>query len=174
MLLAATAAALLVAATPAPAVHVDCAARAEPPPPEPPRARTVSAALPDGGRLYVLNVPGRPSRTRLGGRAVFVWKTPVVLSADRSVVVAIGRRQARRTRLGVGGSFPSFARSPRTARLTSCPEDEPRFSGPGVVGPLTGWGGSMVTLRRRSCLRLRVHSGGATVPLRVPLGRRCT
>ena len=28
----------------------------------------------------------------------------------------------------------------------TCPAGEPQFSGPGTVGPVTGWGGSIVTL----------------------------
>jgi hypothetical protein len=58
-------------------------------------------------------------------------------------------------------------------RGVSCSADEPLFSGDGVVGPTTGWGGSLITTHRRICLRLRVFSGGASSPLRVPLGRRC-
>ncbi|HEV2785597.1 MAG TPA: hypothetical protein VGV67_04355, partial [Solirubrobacteraceae bacterium] len=160
--------------------HVDCARHAEPSPPAEPTTgggtHVATAALPDGARFHLLWFSNAgPTRVRVGRRQLWLWKTPAVLSADRSIVLSVAPRHVRRARLAFDRQPPSFARGDRATRFTSCPEDEPRFSGPGTVGPRTGWAGSLLTVDRRLCLRLRVTpaAGGDPVPLRVPRGRRC-
>ncbi|HEX8087117.1 MAG TPA: hypothetical protein VF529_22755 [Solirubrobacteraceae bacterium] len=156
---------------------VGCDRRSEPPPSEAVRtgedAHVAAAALRDGGRFELFTFRGAPFRMRLGARRVWVWKAPASLSADRTVILAVGSRNTSRARLAFGPFARTFARSDRAVRFTSCPPDEPLFSGDGVVGPTTGWGGSLITTDRRICLRLRVFSGGASSPLPVPLGRPC-
>ena len=110
---------------------------------------------------------------RIGGCRAWLWKAPVALTADRSVVLTVYGKAARRARLGFARPARSFARADRTMRFTSCSPNAPLHSGDGTVGPVTGWGGSLVTLDRRLCLRLRVVTAEGSVSLRVPLGRRC-
>jgi hypothetical protein len=50
----------------------------------------------------------------------------------------------------------------------ACPDDVPRFSGPGVVGPVTQFSGGFL-LARAHCLRMRVAVAGYGVR-RVALG----
>jgi hypothetical protein len=171
MSIAAFVVAAVAAAVPPADARIGCAERAEPSP-APGALPGVVAELPEGGEFVILTVSPTPSRTRMGRRTVWLWKTPATLSADRSIVLEVPRRGARRARLGWGRTR-SFAGAPRTTRFTACAEDEPLHSGDGVVGPRTGWGGALITLRRRSCLRLVVRSDGESLPLRVPLGRRC-
>lgn len=157
---------------------VPCSARSEPPPSVGPRDQegvtTSVARLPDGGR-FELDTFGDlgPSRTRIGERRAWLWKAPVGLTADRSVILTVRARAARRARLGFTRSARSFARADRATRFVSCAPDTPLFSGDGTVGPVTGWGGSLITLDRRVCLRLLVVTAKASVPLKVPLGTRC-
>lgn len=157
---------------------VPCSARAEPPPADGLRGQegvtTSFARLADGGR-FEINTFGDlgPSRTRIGERRVWLWKAPAALTADRSVILTVPARAARRARLGFTRPARSFARSDRATRFVSCAPDTPLFSGDGMVGPETGWGGSLITLDRRVCLRLRVVTATTSVPLRLPLGTRC-
>lgn len=157
---------------------VPCSARVEPPPTSSLEGRdgvtTSKAALPGGGRFAVFSFAGAPTRVRLGGRRVWAWKTPAELSAGRSVVMTVAPASARRARLGFSRPARSFRRAPRSARFTACPADEPLFSGEGTVGPVTGWAGSLITLDRRTCLRLTVREGRAAARrLAIPLGRSC-
>lgn len=156
---------------------VPCSARSEPSPAVGLRDQegvtTSVARLANGGRFDLYTFGGRPSRTRIGERRVWLWKTPVALTADRSVILTVQGRAARRARLGFTRPARSFARADRATRFDSCAPDTPLFSGDGTVGPETGWGGSLITLDRRVCLRLRVVTAKASVPLRVPLGTRC-
>lgn len=162
---------------------VPCSARAEPPPPVGDGLRdqvqdhvtTSSVRLPDGGRFDLYTFPDDlgPSRSRDDERRVWLWKAPAVLTADRSVILTVPAGAARRARLGFTRPARSFARSSRATRFVSCAPDTPLFSGEGTVGPETGWPGSLITLDRRVCLRLRVVTATTSVPLRVPLGTRC-
>ena len=156
---------------------VPCSAHVEPPPVVSLRKRkgvtTSTARLAAGGRFDVYTFGGRPSRTRIAGRRAGLWKTPVALTADRSVILRVGGTAVRRARLGFGRPARSFARAARATRFVSCAPDTPLFSGDGTVGPDTGWGGSLITLDRRVCLRLRVVTAKESVPLPVALGTRC-
>ena len=156
---------------------VACSARAEPSPSEGLREGegvVVSAArLEGGGRFALYSFDDPPARTRIGGRRTWLWKTPVSLTADRSVVLSVHARSVGTARLVFARQPKSFTAADRATRFRSCTADEPQFSGAGTVGPATGWGGSIVTLERRQCLRLQVVAGGRRSTLRVPLGRRC-
>lgn len=156
---------------------VPCSARSEPSPGvslrEQKGVTTSVVRLADGGRFDLYTFGGRPSRARIGKRPVWLWKAPVALTADRSVILTVPARAARRARLGFTPPARSFARADRATRFDSCAPDTPLFSGDGTVGPETGWGGSLITLDRHVCLRLLVITAKAPVPLRVPLGTRC-
>ena len=55
----------------------------------------------------------------------------------------------------------------------ACEGDEPRFSGPGTVGPRTIWAGGL-KVRRPGCVRLLIAVDGAAVDdVRLPFGRPC-
>jgi hypothetical protein len=133
----------------------------------------VSVAVLPGARFRVFTFDGAPARSRLGGRRVWTWKTPVALTAEASVVVSVAASRQARARLGFTPARRSFENADRSTRFTACSADTPQFSGDGTVGPETGWGGSLITRDRRLCLRLRVESGGRTTGLLVPLGRSC-
>lgn len=156
---------------------VPCSARSEPPPAVSLRdAEGVTgsgARLTAGGQFDLYTFGGRSSRTRIGGRRAWLWKAPVALSADRSVVLTVNGPAARRARLGFARRARSFAGADRATRFASCAPDTRLFSGNGTVGEVTGWGGSLVTLDRRLCLRLRVVTATESVSLRVPLGMGC-
>ena len=155
-------------------VVVPCSARVEPPPAVKQRGgvTTSVARFADGGR-FVLAFGTGPSKTRIGGRRVWVWKTPVVLSADLAVVLSIDAVASRRARLSFTGMVRDFQTGARRARFEACSADTRRFSEEGVVGPETGWAGSLITLDRRVCLRVRTVTARESVKLKVPLGRRC-
>jgi hypothetical protein len=58
-------------------------------------------------------------------------------------------------------------------RFRACAGDEPRFSGPGTVGPHTIWVGGL-HVRRPGCVRLQLWVDGAAVDgVRLPFGRPC-
>jgi hypothetical protein len=134
---------------------------------------TSVAWLAHGGRFDLYSFAFRPSRQPFVGRGAWVWKTPVALTAGHAVVLTVDGADALRARLGFGPPARSFAAADSATRFESCPPDTPLFSGPGTVGPETGWSGSLITLDRRLCLRLRVVTGTASVAIRVPLGTRC-
>jgi hypothetical protein len=134
---------------------------------------TSRARLPDGGELALYTFSGPPTRSRIGGRRVWMWKTPASLTAGRTVVLSVAGSAAGRARLGFTPPAPSFAEAARATRFTSCAADTPLFSGEGTVGPVTGWGGSLFTLDRRICLPLLVTRSRTPVVLKVPLGTRC-
>jgi hypothetical protein len=55
----------------------------------------------------------------------------------------------------------------------ACEGDEPRFSGPGRVGPRTIWAGGL-RVRRPGCVRLEIAVDGAAADVvRLPFGRPC-
>lgn len=166
---------------PAPAPRADsavpCSARSEPPPLDAlssdPSVRSAAVELRGGGRFELFTFGGAPSRTRVGRTHAWLWKTPVSLTVGSSVVVSVPASRARRARLGFTRRASSFGRADRATRFTSCAADTPLFSGEGTVGPVTGWGGSVLTLDRRVCLRLRVSGATGDAVLELPLGRRC-
>lgn len=158
---------------------VTCANHVEPTPSAATRRAMEKGAtvvpLSDGGRLVFLDVNSGPGRSTLEDRRAWGWKVPVSLTADRSVVVSLADRTAPRARLGFTAERrpTTFGRGHRATRFTSCPPDTPTFSKKGTVGPVTGWAGSVTTLDRRVCLRLRATSEGETVRFKLPLGKRC-
>jgi hypothetical protein len=137
---------------------------------------TVGAATVAGAALR-LHGAGRagPSRVRLDdGERVWIWKVPVSLTADGRVTLTVPPSQRGRARLLFAANRTrSFASAARTTRFNACAADHPLFSGPGTVGPITGWAGSLVTRDRRMCLRLTASAGGRRQAMRVSLGRAC-
>lgn len=165
-------AALLALAAPAPE-PVTCRMRAEPPPPAPLEsrgdARVYDAAV--NGARFQLMTTGGLGPARMGERRIWVAKTPRTLTAGGDVVVTLtgARWQDGRAR--------TYAKAPRSIRLTACPADTPLFSeDEGVVGPITGWGGGILAPARRACVRVRVTNaqapGERPATLTVPLGRK--
>lgn len=62
----------------------------------------------------------------------------------------------------------------RSVRFIACAADEPRFSGPGTVGPRTGFNGGLIATRR-TCADLLVRVAGEPRArrVRIPIGRSC-
>ena len=99
-------------------------------------------------------------------------KLAIMLEAghDATIVVAPGARRIARLEY----AFDSDARRPDVAvDFRPCEPDEPRFSGPGTVGPRTIWAGGM-EVRRPACVRLLVWVDRVRLEdVRIPLGRPC-
>lgn len=102
-------------------------------------------------------------------------KTPISVRAGRRVTLAIAEPdrghasfmfdlegQQGGQQVGPYWSYRISDGMPRV-RLEACAADEPRFSGPGSVGPYTSFPGAMIVAGAR-CIGLEVHERGR--PLR--------
>lgn len=155
-----------------------CSAHVEPPiklPIEPiANSTTYAAELADGKEFAFTTFDDTGSkRKRLGSSKVNEWKLATRLSADTVVTASVVASQRRLAR------FPakalSFNRLPAKATFKSCAADTPTSAGKDVVGGVTGWGGGVVTMRRRLCLKMQIieESTGKKTILTVGLGRKC-
>jgi hypothetical protein len=149
------------------AASVGCAKHIEGPgvPPLVNRSRDVvrGAMTLMGARLLQLHrMPAADGRAKIG----------LMLEAghEATIVVAAGARRIARLEY----AFDDDARHPDIAvAFRPCEPDEPRFSGPGTVGPRTIWSGG-IHARRPACVRLLVWVDGERLrDVRLPLGRPC-
>lgn len=155
-----------------------CSAHVEPPiklPIEPiANSTTYVAELTDGKEFAFTTFDDTGSqRKRLGSSKVNEWKLATRLSADAVVTASVVASQRRLAR------FPAktgpFNRLPSKAIFKSCAADTPTSDGKDVVGEVTGWGGGVVTTRRRLCLKMQIleESTGKKSIVTVALGRKC-
>ena len=99
-------------------------------------------------------------------------KLAIMLEAGHEATMVVAPSVRRITRLEY--AFDDDARRPDIAvAFVPCAPDEPRFSGPGAVGPRTIWAGG-IEVRRPACVRLLVWVDGRPLrDVRLPLGRAC-
>ena len=162
--------ALLVAAAPPAqgkgAASVGCAEHIEGPgvPPQVDRSRDVvrGAMALMGARLLQHHRMPVDRRTKLA----------IMLEAGHEATIVVAPSARRITRLEY--AFDNDLRRRDVAvDFRPCPADEPRFSGPGTVGPRTIWAGG-IEVRRPACVRLLVWVDGRRLrDVRLPLGRSC-
>jgi hypothetical protein len=124
-----------------------------------------------------------PAAAARPGRGDAMLKAPLSVRAGPPVIVELAPRG--RARLALDFDRAEWGRDGRTlraghgqgaVRFVPCPPEEPRFSGPGTVGPWTQWNGGLL-VARAGCATLRVWRGGqpverADVAVGVP-ARRC-
>ncbi|MFY9264356.1 MAG: hypothetical protein WAO61_02870 [Solirubrobacterales bacterium] len=119
------------------------------------------------GDAHLVLAPPGPDfvapRTRNGDERLWVWKTPLTVSADRSMIVAVNPAQAEEVRLQYAGRDGVFEDFSRVTQFTAC--DTP-----------TGWAGGFATRASSVCVKLQVWSGTANQPksVVVPLGQKCS
>lgn len=155
-----------------PAVALGCDDHVEPPRPAGVAYRGVTMRWGDAATLNV-EPAGPPSKVVVGERAYWLWKAPIGLSANTRVELSFGGE-------GRGQFFRSNHPASEAdlrgrAVITSCAPDTPLFSGPGVVGKMTGFAFGFLT-DSPTCtgleLRARVDGELRTSPL--GNGRRCS
>lgn len=115
-----------------------------------------------------LSADERTRVVRLAAAHYAQLKTPIAVRAGHTVTLSVapadrahasfmfGTEGGQRGRqVGPYSGFRVSAGTPRV-RFKACPADEPKFSGPGQVGPWTWYPGAMVVARAR-CLTLEVR-----------------
>jgi len=166
-------------AAPPSGVIVPCGKRVEGPPglPKLERRRDV---ITSGIVFYGLREEARRARRRPEGVArryangIGAIKVLVGVWSGLRTRVTLERQSRRSAGLAYGPSpEPRSPRntldvSERTVEFRACPNDKPRFSGGGVVGPLTQFSGGFLVARAH-CMRLRIAVAGHGVR-RVALG----
>lgn len=157
-------------AAPPPGASLGCGARVEGPPglPELERGRDV---ITSGIVFYSLRGEARRARRRPEGVArryengIGVVKVLVGVWSGLRTRVTLEGESRRFAGLMYGASpEPQRPRSTldvteRTVEFRACPNDTPRFSRGGVVGPLTQFAGGLLVARAH-CLRLRIAVAG--------------
>lgn len=118
-----------------------------------------------GPRGQALSPTKREQVLRLAAIHYSQLKTPIAVRAGRTVTLSIAPEDrehasfvfewARGRQVGPYSGFRVSAGTPRV-RFKACPADEPKFSGPGRVGPWTWFPGAMVVAGAR-CLTLEVR-----------------
>lgn len=84
--------------------------------------------------------------------------TPAIAPEDREHASFVFDHGRHGRRIGPYWSFRVSDGVPRV-RFKACPADEPMFSGPGTVGPWTGFPGAMIVAGAR-CLTLELRERG--------------
>jgi hypothetical protein len=125
----------------------------------------------DGPRGRALPADKRERLRRLARHYYAQLKTGISVTAGRTVTLAIAHSDRPYAAFFFGhqrghqiGPYYSYRVSGGTARarLIACRRDEPRFSGPGIVGPLTSFPGALLVAGAR-CVTVEVHERGRPV-----------
>jgi hypothetical protein len=125
----------------------------------------------DGPRGRALPADKRERLRRLARHYYSQLKTGISVAAGRTVTLAIARADRPYAAFFFGherghqiGPYYSYRVSGGTARLRlmACRRDEPRFSAPGPVGPLTSFPGAFLVAGAR-CITVEVHERGRPV-----------
>jgi hypothetical protein len=125
----------------------------------------------DGPRGRALPAGKRERLRRLARHYHSQLKTPISVVAGHTVTLAIAPSDRAHAAFLFGrhrghqiGPYYSYRVSSGTARvrLIACSRDEPRFSAPGPVGPLTSFPGAFLVAGAR-CVTVEVHERGRPV-----------
>lgn len=121
-----------------------------------------------GSRGQALSPAERDRVERLAGVHYSQLKTPIAVRAGHTVTLSVAPEDrqhasfifawARGRQIGPYSGYRVSAGTPRV-RFIACRADEPKFSGPGRVGPWTWYPGAMVVAGAR-CLTLEARERG--------------